>query len=418
MKHNGNFDVLGNVSVLGHYLNLKPEKLEVEPDVGDLTDARLWVHQNALRFFTGTEIITLGVGLTEAQVNTKLGDYLKTADLPAALTDYAKKTEVTAEIGTAVANLVSSTALADALEDYSTSTETTAEIGAAVQNLVSSTAMQNAIDNALSGLDYQADVLGTEADFTTVGGRYIYVDGSKFNGDASVGDIVVVAAGTGDIESVAYDVSTAGPGALVWNRTANAENPNGYWMRWDGTEWAQFGGLANIQTDDSLQKSANTIGLKIDGNSLVVSANGVKIGDLSATYATVTALQTAIADFVTETQVGQQISTALADYSTTTQVENLISAAVDGLATEESVTALETRFNGSFYTVTTPGDVTTLEVTHNIGFRFPQVQIVEYATNELITAGSVKFDTANKLTITLGVAARIIVMVSWAKAVA
>lgn len=116
------------------------------------------------------------------------------------------------------------------------------------------------LDNAVANIakDYQADVLGTEADFVDTAGRYIYVDGSKFATGvaASAGDIVVVDA-AGEITVLAYDVSVEGPGALAWNRTTQV------WNQWNGTVWSEFGGLSGVNAGVGLSKSGNTISVKL-----------------------------------------------------------------------------------------------------------------------------------------------------------
>lgn len=121
------------------------------------------------------------------------------------------------------------------------------------------------LEAAMLGLDIQADVLGKEADFvsgTSVAGRYIYVDGSKFTLGAGVtevaaGDIVVVGA-DGVITKKAYDVSVAGPGALVWNRTTSTWNQFA-----GGTTWSEFGGLSGVTPGVGLAKDGNTINVKL-----------------------------------------------------------------------------------------------------------------------------------------------------------
>lgn len=116
------------------------------------------------------------------------------------------------------------------------------------------------LDNAVASIakDYQADVLGTEADFVSTGGRYIYIDGSTFATGvaASAGDIVVVD-GAGVITAVAYDVSVEGPGALTWNRGSET------WNQFNGTVWSEFGGLSGVNAGVGLSKSGNTISVKL-----------------------------------------------------------------------------------------------------------------------------------------------------------
>lgn len=137
---------------------------------------------------------------------------------------------------------------------------------ATVKNLTAPTEAGDAVrkidlDNAFAGIakDYQADVLGTEANFVDQAGRYIFVDGATFvegATGAAAGDIVVVDA-AGVVLSVAYDVSVEGPGALVWNRTPSV------WYQWNGTTWGEFGGLSGVNAGVGLDKVGNTINVNL-----------------------------------------------------------------------------------------------------------------------------------------------------------
>lgn len=315
--------VNGDLVVQGKVLNLKLETLSANP-VTDLVESRLWYDTvtKGLKLFNGTDAVAVS-GITEEQLTTALTPYAKTSDVNSA-------------------------------------------ISAAVTDLVSGTEMQGAIDNALAGLDFQEDVLGLESDFTNVAGRYIYVDGTTFATGvaAAAGDIVVVDA-AGVITANSYDVSVAGPGALTWNRaTAN-------FYRWNGTNWAVFGGLVGFTAGDGLQKSGDVVSVKAADATIVVDASGVKVGDLSGTYVTPAAQATAI---------GEKVSAAFFAYD-----------------------------SGA-------SSVTSHTVTHNLGFRWPIVQVIDKATNKQIIPDDVSFNTANELVVTLGVAATVLIQVSWVKA--
>ena len=313
----------GDLLVQGFHLNLKPEQLAVDPTLVALgATPRIWGNSTdgKLKYHNGTEIVDLtALGLTEEELTTALEEYVKTTDLPAPvdISGLATKVELTA----AVADFATETQLTDAVAPLATKVELTT----ATQNLVSQTVMQGAIDNALAGLDFQADVLGLETDFVDVAGRYIYVDGSKFTTGvaASVNDIVEVSA-TGEILSVAYDVSAAGPGALSYNRAEQA------FFRWNDTNWAEFGGLTAITNGNGLDKVGDVISVKAADATIVVDANGVKVGDLSATYVTPAAQALAIADFATDAE----LTAAVADLVS----ETSLNAAIADLATKTEVT--------------------------------------------------------------------------------
>lgn len=117
------------------------------------------------------------------------------------------------------------------------------------------------LDNAVAGIakDYQADVLGTEADYVDTAGRYIFGDGTKLTAGATgavAGDIVVADA-AGAVVSVAYAATAEGPGALAWNRHTET------WNQWNGTVWSDFGGLSGVNAGVGLSKSGNTISVKL-----------------------------------------------------------------------------------------------------------------------------------------------------------
>jgi hypothetical protein len=341
-------NINGSLRVAGQVLNLKPENLAADPTGGGLVESRLWYNtvSKAFKFYNGTGVVDLAAGGISQE------------DLETALLPYAETTEVNSAISTAIADLVSGTE------------------------------MQSAIDNALAGLDFQADVLGLETDYVATPGRYIYVDGSLFTSGvaAAAGDIVTVDA-AGVILSVAYDVSAAGPGALTWNVDGIQ------WLRWDGTTWAEFGGLTGFTAGNGIEKTGDVVSVKAANASIVVAAGGISVGDLSATYVTPAAQTTAI-------------STALADYATDTELT----------AVADDVTALETKVTGSFFAFDSGAtSATTHTITHNLNFRWPIVQLVDPTTNQIITADSVEFTSVNELVVTLATAATLRASVSWVK---
>lgn len=312
----------------------------------------------------------------------------QTSAINAAVSGLQSAAQVTAAIEAAVADFqdeaeVNALVVA-ALTDYAKSADVTSEISAAVTGLASTQSVTNAIENALAGLDFQSDVLGLESDFAGVAGRYIYVDGTTFATGvaASANDIVVVDA-AGEILEVAYDVSAAGPGALVWNRDATL------FIRWDGAAWAEFGGISGVTAGNGIEKTGDVVSVKAADASIVVAAGGISVGDLSATYVTPAALDTATADFLVEADVAPIVTV------------------VNNLQTQV----------GTFFFPFDSGatSATSHTVTHNIGFRWPIVQVVDKATNKVIIPDDVSFTDANELVVTLGVAAAVLVQVSWYK---
>jgi hypothetical protein len=369
---NGSLLVKGDVTLTGEIKNLRIEQLVEDPIAGDLTAPRLWVNTttDTLRFYNGTTTVSLGAagagGVTPEELDTALADYTTTTALTALLGGYTTDGELT----TALSSYVLTTALTAALAPYAQSTDVTDEIATAVTGLVNTTQLNNAIDNALAGLDFQADVLGREADFAGVAGRYILTDGlsgiTPTVGNAN--DIVEVTAG-GEATVLAYDVSAQGPGALVWDRA------DGMWLRWNGTDWAEFGGISGITPGDGIETAGDVVSVKLDGATLTKSAAGLKVGDLSGTYVTPAALTTALDTYPTETEMNTKVA-------------------------------------GLFFPIDS-ASATTHTITHNLGYRWPNVIVVDAATNKQITPDDVEFTTVNELVITLGVAAAIKGGVSW-----
>lgn len=372
---NGDLLIQGSVTATGEHKNFKPEVLAVDPELNTLTAPRIWFNStsDSLKVFNGTAIVELGSGgaggVTPEELATALEDYTTTAALTTLLGGYTTDGELTAALG----SYVLTTALTAALVPYAKSADVTDEITTAVTGLVNTTQLDNAIDNALAGLDFQPDVLGLESDYVATPGRYIYVDGAKFTSGvaASAGDIVTVDA-AGAVLTVAYDVSVAGPGALVWN-TAGIE-----WLRWNGTDWAEFGGLTGFTPGDGIIKTGDVVSVKLDGTTLTVGVNGLKIGDLSTLYVTPAALATALETYATE---------AVTD-------------------------ALEARLVASFHVIDS-ASATTHTITHNLGYRWPVVQLVDAATNKSFTPDSIEFTTVNELVVTVAVAVALKGSVSW-----
>ncbi len=165
--------------------------------------------------------------------------------------------------------------------------------GNKLTNLANGTAQTDAVtlsqlQSSMAGLDFQADVLNTQTDATldpgapSSGDRYIITDSTSLH--TNFGTITGI--GDGDIVEydgsdfvVAYDVSAQGEGALVWDQAADS------FKYWDGSAWDLFGGLAGVTAGDGLEKTSNTMSVKVsdiagtgledDGaNNLQVSAQG------------------------------------------------------------------------------------------------------------------------------------------------
>ena len=132
------------------------------------------------------------------------------------------------------------------------------------------------LDAALAGLDFQPDVDAYVADANSLApgaGLPAAASGQRYILASNTGSLhanwgTITGVGDGDIVQyngsawvVAYDVSVQGEGALVWNRDQN------YFMRWDGSSWTEFGGLAGVTAGAGLLKSGNVLSIELDTNS-------------------------------------------------------------------------------------------------------------------------------------------------------
>lgn len=133
------------------------------------------------------------------------------------------------------------------------------------------------IQKALSGLDYQADVLGVQTDNTlnptatpTNGSRYLLKNVSNLNANfgniagLENGDIVAY---NGSVFTVVYDVSAKGDGVLVYNQGDNL------WYHYAGGTWSA-GGLSDITAGTGLKNTSGTINVLFDGVTIGIDVNG------------------------------------------------------------------------------------------------------------------------------------------------
>lgn len=325
------------------------------------------------------------------------------------------------------------------------------------------------LDNALAGLDFQADVLAVQVDNTldpgatpATGARYLITDSANLH--ANFGTITGVADDdivqfNGTDFVVAYDVSVAGSGALVWDRTDTV------WYRYDGTAWSVFGGLGDLNAGVGLVKVGNTINvnlgagvsqlptdevgidvrassglfltedgstdstgtnaqlaIKLDGSTLALGAGGVKVADAGVGAAQLAAAVagdgltggagsalavgagtgiTVAADSVALDTTYTDANYARLDGATFTGAVVLAADATValGAATKQQVDTVNTRLTDSFYLHDGNVAATSFTVTHNLGQQYPQVQVIN-SSNKVIQPDEITFDSANQLTVT------------------
>lgn len=302
-------------------------------------------------------------------------------------------------------------------------------------------------DAAMAGLDFQPDIDGLESDFAGVAGRYIFVDGTEFVAGAtgaSAGDIVVVDA-SGNVTSVAYDVSTAGEGAITWNRAEDV------FYVFSGGAWGSFGGLSGVTAGVGLVKSGNTIdvnlgagigqlptdevgidlransglwltedgiasstnaaaqlSLRLDGGTLALGANGVKVADqgvtenqLSASVAgdgltggAGTALAVGAGTGITVTADAVAFDEAYGDgrYANKTTTESaLVSLGSD-------IEDVDTRLSNSYFLYDGSSSSASHVVNHNLNQSYPLVQVYD-SNDKQILPDEITITGANSLTV-------------------
>ncbi len=141
------------------------------------------------------------------------------------------------------------------------------------------------VEAALAGLDFQPDVLGYQKDATlnpsaspTVGARYIVSAASNLHANfgtiAGVQNNDIVEYDGTDFQ-VVYDVSSAGPGAICWDRGTST------WKYYNGTDWSQFGGLDSLNAGIGLVKSGNTIDISMGAGIAQLPSDEVGVDVLS-----------------------------------------------------------------------------------------------------------------------------------------
>jgi len=352
------------------------------------------------------------------------------------------------------------------------------------------------LENAVAGLDFQKDVNAIQVDATldvtsaTEGDRYVITD--IVNLDASFGTIanlesndIVEFDGTEWV--VAYDVSEKGEGALVWNIAT------GEFWRFDAA-WEKFGGLSGVTAGLGLSKDGDTINVnfgagveanndlvtvavyssgalqlvdpstgelssnpdavlavKIEGDSLEVTVNGVRVKANGITNSMINAdvvgnglhggegsalsvkasdssvvvdvdgvkLNEVHTDGIYARQDGADFTTPIgvvaavdADHAMPkSQIESTINALAG-----DKVNALAERFVGSYFEFTADAPALSFTIPHNLGTKAVQVVCYDEVDDQFIP-NSVTTTDENTVTITVADAMTIRVAVQGLKVV-
>lgn len=141
---------------------------------------------------------------------------------------------------------------------------------------VSKSYVANAISKAISGLDYQKDILGVQTDSTLdpgtipkLGDRYLLKDVTKLNSNFGI----ISGADNGDIVEhtasgfvVAYDVSDKGDGILVFNKGDEE------WYHYVSSTWTS-GGLSAILDGRGLDNNEGVFNVLTDDLTIGIDSN-------------------------------------------------------------------------------------------------------------------------------------------------
>lgn len=148
------------------------------------------------------------------------------------------------------------------------------------------------LENMKAGLDFQADVLAVQTDDTLeddagdtriVEVRFIVTD--KDNLHESFGTIEGLQNNDiiGRVEDeqgyhyeVVYAVAEHGPGVLAWARDLEK------YMKWDGEDWTEHGGLSGVTASNGLDKDGNTIFIKYGAGAKLTGSGKVGVHTVDA----------------------------------------------------------------------------------------------------------------------------------------
>lgn len=310
----GNLTLMAGASIS----NLRAQSLASDPTVGSLlANQEAWIWYNSTdkvyKYFNGTAIVSLSGGGTPPD----LSGYLK-ADGTVALTDDLElsSADQSASDNTAATSKGYVTGLLDnklsvnagaLTADLSAGNFKVSNLGA--PSVGTDAARKIDIDNALAGMNWKEDVDGLQVDGTlqpqkVEGKRYILTDTATLHADfgtiAGVVDDVIVQYEGSAFVIVFTPTEDRAEGAIAWNSDTNQ------YVRFDGTAWANFGGMSSVTAGDGLlltgnvlsvvtdaaggvETSAGAVRVKLDGASLARSATGLKVADGGVGYAQIAA---------------------------------------------------------------------------------------------------------------------------------
>lgn len=431
----------GNITLMAgaQIKNLRGEKLATDPDVGTLVanqEAMLWYNttEKVYKFFNGTEILPLGAGgdvdlsgLVKAD-----GTVAMTADLELSSADQSASDDKAAvskgHVNTLLASKLSVSGGA-LTADLSAGGFGISNLGAPVQP--TDAARKVDIENALSGLNWKEDIDALQTDDVLQpqkvdGKRYVLTNVASLHADFGTIDgavnNVIVEYATDEFVVVFSPTEERAEGAIAWNSATNQ------YVRFDGSAWSTFGGMASVTAGAGLTQTGNEISvdldeagglginaegvtLKLDGSTLALSATGVKIADGGVGYAQISAA--ALGEGLTRNTTTSKIEInkqSLKDGGFIDgnggEVEALILTGEmadddNAVPNRKFVTDADAKNAKAYiYDGTADAANTTFTFTHNAGQRFGSVIVCD-ETGAQIIPDSVVFTDANTINVTV-----------------
>lgn len=323
------------------------------------------------------------------------------------------------------------------------------------------------VDSKLAGLSWKAPVLAIRADHTAYASALVVGDRILNTTDDKV---YTVTADGADGAAATFDAGTI---ANANDAFFVKESDSGYTFDEETSSWVQFTGTGQINAGNGMTKSGNTLNVVVgdgltagadlidvvlDGATLTKSATGIKVADQGIDAAQLAAgvigngLQGAAGQAitvkstngieVTAAGVGVKVKDAGGVLVAATGIEldfvALSAKYLDKDATSEQALAgplalagaptadlhaatklyvdeLATKVAAGQFLYSGASAATSHTVTHNLGQQYPQVTVVD-ANDNVVIPQSIKFDTANQLTVTFASAVTCKVSVTAPKA--
>ena len=449
---------VGNITLMAgaQIKNLRGEKLAVDPALETLVasqEAMLWYNttEKVYKFFNGTSIELLGgsgggevdlSGLVKAD-----GSVAMTGDLELSSAD-----QTGADSKAAVSKGHVDTLLASKLSvSAGALTADLSAGGFGISNLAAPVNPTDAarkvdIENALSGMNWKEDIDALQSDDVlqpqkVAGKRYVLTNVALLHADfgtidGAVNNVIVQYDGE-EFVVVFTPTEDRAEGAIAWNSETNQ------YVRFDGTAWSTFGGMASVTAGAGLAQSGNElsiktdadggvvvgvdgVGLKLNGSSLDVSADGVKVADGGIGFTQIDSAvfgsglkrntdtnkieidNTAIkaAGFID--QDGGEVASLIL----TGEVQEVDNAVATRKFVEDSlagVSGSDENATKSYMLDSTASAETSITFTHNAGQRFGSVAVFD-ESGKLILPDEITLVDENSLTVTLVEATKVFII--------